>query len=59
MKIKRMYQKPAMRVIVLQQRAHLLTGSGGDTFTKTSTNLDLEDDFIFGGSDESYTGGAH
>ena len=23
---------------MLQQRAHLLTGSGGDTFTKTSTN---------------------
>lgn len=50
-----MYQKPAMRVIVLQQRAHLLTGSGGDTFT----NLYSEDDFIFGGSDEGYTGGAH
>lgn len=54
-----MYQKPAMRVIVLQQRAHLLTGSGGDTFTKTSTNLDSEDVFIFEGSDENYTGGAH
>ena len=53
-----MYQKPAMRVIVLQQRAHLLTGSGGDTFTKTSTNLG-DDDFIFVGSDEGYTGGAH
>ena len=53
-----MYQKPAMRVIVLQQRAHLLTGSGGDTFTKTSTNLDPKDDFIFEGSDENYTGGA-
>ena len=58
MKIKRMYQKPAMRVIVLQQRAHLLTVSGGDTFTKTSTNLG-DDDFIFVGSDEGYTGGAH
>jgi len=57
MKIKRMYQKPAMRVIVLQQRAHLLTVSGGYTFTKTSTNLG-DDNFIFEGSDENYTGDA-
>jgi len=41
---------------MLQQHEHLLAGS---TFTTTSTNLDPEDDFIFGGSDEGYTGGAH
>ena len=58
MKIKRMYQKPAMRVIILHQRAHLLTGSGYGKFTTTSTNL-VDDDFIFEGSDENYTGGAH
>ena len=52
---KKEYQKPAMRVVKLQQQACLLTGSG--TFTTTSTNLD-EDDFIFGGSDTGYTGGA-
>ena len=46
MKIKRIYQKPAMRVVILHQQAHLLAGSN---FTTTSTNLDPEDDFIFGG----------
>lgn len=54
---KKKYEKPAMRVIILHQQAHLLTGSDGDTFTKTSTNLG-GDDFIFVGSDEGYTGGA-
>ncbi|MBP5338809.1 MAG: hypothetical protein J6Z14_05825 [Prevotella sp.] len=44
-----------MRVVLLQQHARLLAGS---TFTTTSTNLDPEDDFIFGGSDEGYIGGA-
>ena len=53
-----MYQKPAMRVIMLQQQAHLLTGSGYGKFTTTSTNLDVNDDFEFVGSDEDYTGGA-
>ena len=52
-----MYQKPAMRVIILHQQAHLLTGSGYGKFTTTSTNL-VDDDFIFEGSDENYTGGA-
>jgi hypothetical protein len=51
-----MYQKPAMGVVILHQQAHLLAGSN---FTTISTNLDSEDDFIFGGSDEGYTGGAH
>ena len=43
---KKEYEKPAMRVVMLQQHEHLLAGS---TFTTTSTNLDPEDDFIFGG----------
>ena len=55
---KKKYEKPAMRVIILHQQAHLLTGSGGDTFTKTSTNLVDDDGFEFVGSDEGYTGGA-
>ena len=55
---KKEYEKPAMRVIILHQRAHLLTGSGYGKFTTTSTNLG-DDDFIFVGSDEGYTGGAH
>ena len=54
-----MYQKPAMRVVILHQQAHLLTVSGNGKFTTTSTNLDPEDDFIFVGSDAGYTGGAH
>ena len=52
---KKEYEKPAMRVVILHQQAHLLAGSN---FTTTSTNLDPEDDFIFEGSDENYTGGA-
>ena len=52
---KKEYEKPAMQVVILHQQAHLLTGSN---FTSTSTNLG-DDDFIFVGSDEGYTGGAH
>ena len=54
---KKEYQKPAMRVVLLQQHAHLLAGS--NKFTTTSTNLDEDDDFNFGGSDEGYTDGVH
>ena len=52
---KQAYQKPAMRVVELQQQARLLAGS--DTFNATSTNLGNGDDFIFDGSDSDYTGG--
>ena len=52
---KKEYEKPAMQVVMLQQQAHLLTVS---KFTTVSTNLDDDDDFIFVGSDEGYTGGA-
>ena len=43
---KKEYQKPAMRVVKLQQQARLLTGS---IFTTTSTNLADEEDLIYGG----------
>lgn len=45
---KKEYQKPAMRVVKLQQQARLLTGS---IFTITSTNLADEDleGLIYGG----------
>jgi len=44
---KKEYQKPAMRVVKLQQQARLLTGS---IFTTTSTNLADEDEYlIYGG----------
>ena len=45
---KKEYQKPAMRVVKLQQQACLLTGS---IFTTTSTNLADEnlEDLIYGG----------
>jgi hypothetical protein len=55
---KKEYEKPAMRVIILHQRAHLLTGSGYGKFTTTSTNLVDDDGFEFVGSDEGYTGDA-
>ena len=38
---KKEYQKPAMRVVKLQQQARLLTGS---IFTTTRTNLADEDE---------------
>ena len=47
-----------MRVIMLQQQAHLLTGSGNGPLISTKTNLGVNDDFEFVGSDEDYTGGA-
>ena len=53
---KKDYQKPAMRVVMLQQQTHLLAGSYG--VNSVDSNLDEEDDFIFGGSDTVYTGGA-
>ena len=56
---KKKYEKPAMRVIILHQQAHLLTGSGYGKFTTTSTNLVDDDAIEFVGSDEDYTGGAH
>jgi hypothetical protein len=44
---KKEYQKPAMRVVKLQQQARLLAGS---IFTTTSTNLaDEDEDLIYGG----------
>ena len=47
---KKEYQKPAMRVVKLQQQAHLLAGS---IFTTTSTNFadedEDEDELIYGG----------
>ena len=44
---KKEYQKPAMRVVKLQQQACLLAGS---IFTTTRTNLvDEDEDLIYGG----------
>ena len=53
---KKDYQKPAMRVVLLQHQQHLLDGSYG--VNSVDSNLDDEDDIIFGGSDTGYTGGA-
>ena len=53
---KKDYQKPAMRVVLLQHQQHLLAGSYG--VNSVDSNLEDEDDFIFGGSDTGYTGGA-
>ena len=54
---KKDYQKPAMRVVLLQHQQHLLDGSYGVN-SVDSKNLDDADDFIFGGSDTGYIGGA-
>ena len=35
---KRKYEKPSQRIIVLQQQAHLLAGSGGGTNPYTPNN---------------------
>jgi len=44
---KKEYQKPAMRVVKLQQQPRLLAGS---IFTTTCTNLaDEDEDLIYGG----------
>jgi len=45
---KKDYQKPAMRVVLLQHQQHLLAGS---IFTTTRTNLadEGDEDLIYGG----------
>ena len=53
---KKEYMKPAMRVVKIQHTGMLMTSG---TFTTTSTNMTGDDDLIFGGSDEGYTGGAY
>ena len=53
---KKDYQKPAMRVVLLQHQQHLLAGSYG--VNSVVSNLDDPDDIIFAGSDTGYTGGA-
>ena len=54
---KKDYQKPAMRVVKVQHQQHLLAGSGY-VVNSVDSNLDDEEDLIFGGSDAGYTGGA-
>ena len=55
--MKKNYQQPEMRVVLLQHRTQLLTGSKTISVTKVSSNLE-NDDFEFVGSDVEYTGGA-
>ena len=47
------YQKPTMRVVKLQHRTYMLTGS---PLTSTSTNLDEEDDIDISGTPGSIWG---
>ena len=50
MKIKRMYQKPAMRVVMLQHQQHLLGGSNLRSLgSNLNENEDLTDDITYGG----------
>jgi hypothetical protein len=53
---KKAYQEPTMKVVKIQYTGVLMTS--GDDVLNTLTNLDDEDSFDFGGSDESYTGDA-
>ena len=42
----------------IQHQTHLLAGVGNGPLISTKTNLAVNDDFEFVGSDEDYTGGA-
>ena len=53
---KKAYQEPSMKVVKIQYTGVLMTS--GDDVLNTLTNLDDEDSFDFGGSDEGYTGDA-
>jgi len=50
---KKAYQEPSMKVVKIQYTGMLMTS--GDDVLNTLTNLDGEDSFDFGGSDEGYT----
>jgi len=57
--MKKNYQQPEMRVVLLQHRTQLLTVSEKPVgVSKVSSNLQGSDDFEFVGSDVEYTGGA-
>ena len=49
--MKKTYKKPAMRVVLLQQQQHLLSGSNEVQSLRGGY-------FDYGGSDEDYDGGA-
>ena len=50
--MKKTYEKPAMRVVLLQQQQHLLQASGQSLRSVNSGYFD------YGGSDDDYNGGA-
>ena len=47
---KKSYEKPAMRVVMLQHQSHLLQASGQESLRSVSGP------FEYGGSDEDYSG---
>ena len=49
---KKQYVKPEQRVVKLQHKCHILTGSNRMTVSRAITNDDIGIDY--GGSDESY-----
>ena len=53
--VKKNYQKPSMKVVQLQHRSQLLTGSDRSV-RSTSSNLTGNDAIEYGGSDETYDG---
>lgn len=50
--MKKQYKKPAMRIVLLQNQQHILTGSN------TEMKSLQGDYFNYGGSDENYDEGA-
>jgi hypothetical protein len=53
--MKKIYHKPAMRVVQLHQRG-ILCQSTPLSVSRTSTNLTDDDAIEYGGSDETYNG---
>ena len=55
---KKEYMKPAMRVVKIQHTGMLMTSNVRSLGSNLNDDEDLTDDFIFGGSDDGYIGGA-
>ena len=48
--MKKKYMKPEQRIIMLQHKCHILTGSNRMTVSHATNNVDID----YGGSDENY-----
>ena len=48
--MKKKYMKPEQRIVMLQHKCHVLTGSNRMTVSHATNNVDID----YGGSDENY-----